>query len=220
EQPECGDGDAEYAAGNTDHADFDQVLAEYHLATRAERAAQADDRRGAQEFREQQPDHVQQANRQEHEREPDQHAVVVLDHFVDGEPPIGPLQPIVERTLETAESLLLASIVVDEALIRLDVFLRRQLHPVLQPHALAVQEVAERIDRLVFPAIDVAARSQLQLFGQGERSIDILRLIERAVVEIVDLRCRQPIVEHTADAELAPVELERAPYAVHASEHL
>src|SRR5687767_13748108 len=138
------------------------MLTEDFRSARAERAAQPDDRRRAEEFGEQQPDHVEQAYCEKHERQADKHTIVVAHDFVHAHPLVRPSQVIVEGTLESSELFLLTNIVVDEALEGFDALPVRQLDPILNPHAVALQELLERIQSLVAPAIRVAGAARAQ----------------------------------------------------------
>ena len=110
------DRESECGADRRDDPDLDEMLEEHLPAARSERATDADDRRVVQELREQQAYGVEQADREECERETDEHTVVVLDDLVVDQPLIHFRQAVVERALETPGLFLSQGVVVDKRL--------------------------------------------------------------------------------------------------------
>ena len=92
------------AAGQRHHAGFGEVLPEDVAAARAERAPHAGDRRGVQELRQQQPDGVHQADREECERHDEHRLVVVADDLVALQPAFDVVEVVVERPREAARA--------------------------------------------------------------------------------------------------------------------
>src|SRR5688572_1881118 len=196
------------------------MLEEHLPAARAERATHAGDRRVVQELREQQAHGVQQADREESEGETDEHAVVVLDDLVVDQPLVHFRQAVVERALETPGLFLSRGVVVDK---RLEALLRgrvRQLDPHLEPDGLGSEEFLVGLDVLRLPALRIAGAVELERDGPAEWDVDVLRLLERAVVDIVEGWERQPVIEHTDDPELPIIPANPAADAVLASEEL
>ena len=103
---------------------------------------------------------------------------------------------------------------------RSDLAAAAQLHPELDPHAVAVDEVLEVVDLLVAPAIGVAGALHLELRADAVRHEQLLDLVERAVVQVVELRRRRPLVEHADDLEVVAVEPHGLADAVGAAEGL
>ena len=109
----------------------------YHVhAARAERATQPADGRGLQKLREHQTERVEYAHEQEHERHRDLDTRLVTDDIPHPEPLIDIDDAVVQRAREAAVTLLIGDVVVDETLIAFAMPGRRQLCPVLQPHAI------------------------------------------------------------------------------------
>src|SRR4026209_2298403 len=202
-------------------AAFFRHLARRRRPPRAPRAPpHAGDRRVVQELREQQAHGVQQADCEESEGETDEHAVVVLDDLVVDQPLVHFRQAVVERALETPGLFLSRGVVVNkglEALLRGRV---RQLDPHLEPDGLGSEELLVSLNILRLPALRIAGAVELERDGPAERDVDVLRLLELAVVDIVEGWERQPVIEHTDDPELPIIPVNPAADAVLASEEL
>ncbi len=81
-----GEQHAQHAARQAEQQHLRHVLADDVAAAGAERPPQSRERRGVQELGEQQAHDVDQAHAEEHQRDADQHAVVLLHDLVAVEP--------------------------------------------------------------------------------------------------------------------------------------
>src|SRR3546814_2362153 len=96
-------------------AGLHQALREHRGAAGTERAAHADLAAAAQELRQQQADGIEQADRQERERQPGLHAHVGGHHVVVVKPLHQGAQADVAGAREAAHGLLLRGVIVEEA---------------------------------------------------------------------------------------------------------
>ena len=220
DQAELSQSDAEQTARHADDCHLDQVLIEDRRARRANCTTQCHHGCGAEELCEQQADHVQQTHRQEHERQTDEYAVVALHDLVDLHPLVRTRQPVVQWALEPAQLFLFAYVIVDEVLVGLDLLGVRQLDPELDPYTSTVQEVLKVADGFRAPAIRIAAAVHLLDDPDVERHEHLFRVVEVAVVQIVDLRCRVPALEHPRDLVLITAHPNDLAHAVLTAEQL
>src|SRR6185437_8963023 len=135
--------DSAHPAHDADDHYLDEMLPDDVAAARPERPAQTGDRCGAQEFREHEAERVEDADREKKPREPDLQTVLLADHVVHDEPRAHVHDPVVQRPAETAVALLIAHVVVDEALESLPLGYRRHLDPVLEPVAVLREQLVE-----------------------------------------------------------------------------
>ena len=219
QQAQPGQHQAEHAADQADRARFHQALREDGLARRTQGAPHADLRRAAQELRQQQSHGVEQADRQEAERQPYLQADVAGHRALLVQPLHDVVQVHVGRALETARCTLLVGIVLQVLLVGLDLLGRAQLDPVLQPRARRIRTLRALFFRTgVAPAVHVALGAHLQRARRPERHEQLLHLGEAVLGHVVELGSRPPLVQHADHAERRAGGLDFAPHAVGAAE--
>jgi hypothetical protein len=193
----------ERAAEHRDDLALDQVLQEHVTPRRAERTADADLVGTRQELAEQQANEVDRRDREEEKTHHQQRErllgrdVEVVHQRRDAR------HPVVERAAEPAELTLFRDVALDEGAIGRLVRGRAQVHPVLQPAGLGVEEAGVAGAAAIAPAIAVAGGTQFHRHHQVEWHEHRLGFAQRAAGHVVHADGRLPAGEHADDAEVA-----------------
>ncbi len=226
-QTEQGQAQAADAADQADQPRLHQALREHRAAAGAERAAHADLAAAAQELRQQQADHVEQADGEKGECQPGLQPHVAGHHAVVVQPLHQTAQARVLRPHDASQRSLLRGVAIQELPVCGDLAGIAELHPQAHPCARRVLQMARPFGHV--PAGELLEIAVVEFEAGEERREHILRLaVELRGVAIgeapaghgVEHRRRTPRLQHADDAHVRVAQAQHLADTVAAAEQL